>query len=104
MIREMGKRQHSTPEAARHMIRREWVRSSRERHSMTDPGLSQRYMVRERPRIGIWEVIDLDDPDEPVMFAGIAEDCEAWVNDPDSRDPGKIGWRDQRSPEGSRND
>lgn len=29
MIREMGKRQHSTPDAARHMIRREWVRSSR---------------------------------------------------------------------------
>lgn len=50
---------------------------------------SSRYLIRERPRIGIYEVIDLDDPDEPVMFAGLAEDCEAWVNNPESRPIGK---------------
>lgn len=55
--------------------------------------MKDRYLIRERPRLGIFEVIDLEDKDEPVVFAGIAEDCEEWVNNPEGRDPGKeVPW------------
>lgn len=51
-------------------------------------GIAPRYVIREVPRYGISQVIDAADPDT-VLFAGLAEDCEAWVNDPSSRPTGK---------------
>ena len=52
-----------------------------------------RYVICEQPRLGICQVIDTHNDDE-VAFAGLAEDCEEWINDPSSRDGGKPDhWR-----------
>ena len=49
--------------------------------------MTVRYTLRERPRLGVWEVIN--SVTDEVEFVGIREDCEEWINDPASRPEGK---------------
>lgn len=44
---------------------------------------TDRYIIRERPRLGVWEVIDTHE--HSPVFVGVREDCEEWVKDPASR-------------------
>lgn len=39
----------------------------------------QHYGLQERPRLGVWEVIDVDDPEAEPLFVGLKDDCREWI-------------------------
>ena len=50
---------------------------------------TKRYGLQERPRLGVWEVIDVDDPEAEPLFVGLKDDCREWIEFPELRDTGK---------------
>lgn len=41
------------------------------------------YAIRDIPRLGISKVVDLSSPDDEALFAGLPEDCRAWIANAD---------------------